>query len=117
MSSDTHPYPSAAEFERSLSMIQRELDAETQRSREQKNSQTDALKDRTQIVEDCLTRAKNYYLKKEWVRAFAEWDKVCSFLEEGDEFRKKITSLKESHENLSKVNREVVEIKGILNQR
>ena len=110
------PQP-AAELERTLSLIQAELETETRKSQEQKISQNDALKDREQAVEDCLARAKGHYLKKEWARAFAEWDKVCAYLPEQDEFRKKITALKESHKNLTKVNRELAEIKGILNQR
>ena len=105
------------DLDRTFALIHQELETETQRAREQKNSQNDSLKDREQAVLDCLARAKNHYLKKEWSRAFAEWDKVCAFLPEQDEFRKKVSGLKESHENLVKVNREVAEIKGILNQR
>ncbi len=100
-----------------LSSIQSEIDAEIQKSQNQKNDQNNALKDRPQIVEDCLARARNYYAKKEWARAFAEWDRVCAFLTEEDGFRQKIALLKESHENLAKVNRELVDVKGILNQR
>lgn len=105
------------DLDRTFALIHQELEAETQKSREQKNNQNDALKDREQAVQDCLARAKNHYLKKEWGRAFSEWGKVCAFLPEQDEFRKKIDFLKESHENLAKVNREVAEIKTILNQR
>lgn len=103
----------AAELERTFSLIQQELESETKKSSEQK----DALKNYEQAVEGCLARAKNYYTKKEWARAFAEWDKVCTFLPEQEEFRKKVALLKESHENLTKVNRELVEIKEILNRR
>ena len=42
---------------------------------------------------------------------------MCVFLDEGDEFRKKVQALKESHANLLKVNRELLDIKQILNSR
>ncbi len=104
-------------LEKTLSLVQQELNVELQKSQDQKNSQGDALQNREQLAQECLARAKSYYSKKEWTRAFAEWDKVCVFLDEREEFRSKIASLKESHENLDKVNRELAEIKAILNQR
>ncbi len=115
--SNVPQFQPAAELERTLSLIQRELETETQKSQQQENNPIDSLKNREQIIEECLSRARNYYIKKEWPRAFAEWDKVCAFLAEGDEFLKKIAALKASHENLAKVNRELAEIKGILSQR
>lgn len=107
----------SADLETVFSHIQEELETQTQRSLEQKNSLNDSLREREQTVEDCLARARNHYVKKEWTRAFAEWDKICALLPDQDEFRKKVTALKESHENLVRVNREIAEIKGVLSQR
>ena len=102
---------------KTLSALQREFQAETSKLQQQHSGLSNASPGLEQIVEEHLTRAKNFYKKKEWANAFAEWDRACAFLEEKDEFRKKLSALKESHDNLIQVNREVVEIKQVLNQR
>ena len=107
----------AAEFERTLTALQREFHSEIHKAQQLKSSQQEAFTDREKAVQDHLARAGEFYKKKEWARAFEEWAQVCAFLNEGDEFRRKVAALKESHENLVKVNRELAEIKGILNQR
>ena len=111
------PTEPAAEFERTLSALQRQFHTEIHKTQQQKSSYQDAVPNRDQVVEGHLSKARDFYRKKEWARAFAEWDQVCAFLEESDDFRKRVTALRESHENLMKVNREVIEIKGVLSQR
>jgi hypothetical protein len=102
---------------KTLSALQREFQAETSKLQQQRSNLSNALPGREQIVEEHLNRAKNFYKKKEWASAFSEWDQACAYLIDQDEFRKKVDALKESHDNLIKVNREVVEIKQALNQR
>ena len=102
---------------KTLSALQREFQAETSKLQQQRSGLSNAMPGREQIVEEHLTRARNFYKRKEWANAFAEWDQACAYLEESDEFRRKLTALKESHDNLVQVNREVVEIKQVLNQR
>jgi hypothetical protein len=104
-------------LERTFSLVQQDLEFAIQKSQEQKTRQNNVLRNHEQMVGDCLARAQNYYNKKEWAQAFAEWEKVCSFLAAEDDFRKKIIMLKQSHENLEKVNGELAEIKKILNRR
>ena len=102
---------------KTLSALQREFQAETSKLQQQHSTLSNAVPGREQIVEEHLDRAKNFYKKKDWTSAFAEWDQACAHLEDADEFRKKVMALRESHDNLVKVNREVVEIKQVLNQR
>lgn len=72
---------------------------------------------REKIIAESLENAKAYYKRKEYARAFNEWERVCTALGGGEEFRAKIRALRDSHENLAKVSRELAEIKQILNQR
>src|SRR5258708_1899894 len=102
---------------KTLSELNREFLSETSKLQQQRSDLSDAVPNRQKVVEEHLTRAKNFYKKREWANAFAEWDQACIFLEQSDEFRKKVTALRESHDNLIKVNRELVEIKQVLNQR
>ena len=104
------------EFRKSLEEASRQVGLElqeAQRSRIDPNS----LDERSKVVTECLETAKNYYKKKEYARAFMEWERACAALGGGEEFRAKIRALRESHENLSKAARELIEIKQVLNQR
>ena len=105
------------DIQEEISFLEREFQSELSKAQQKRAALSDAIPNRSKLTEEHLARARDFYKKKEWARAFHEWDQVCALLEEGDEFRKKVAVLRESHENLNKVNQELAEIKGILNQR
>ena len=74
------------------------------------------IREREKILFEALSNAKNFYKKKEYSRAFSEWERACTVLD-NEEFRWKVRALKESHENLAKANRELVDIKQSLTRR
>ena len=94
-----------------------DLQSEFSRIQQEKLKLSEAIPGRQKAAEEHLSRARNFYKKKEWSRAFSEWEAVCAYLDEGDEFRRRVSLLRESHDNLAKVNRELVEIKEILAKR
>ena len=105
------------ELAETLSTLQREFQSEISRTQQEKLRLSAAVPGRQKTAEEHLTRARAFYKRKEWARAFSEWDAVCAFLSDGDEFRKKIALLRESHDNLAGVHRELAEIKEILSKR
>ncbi len=104
------------EFRKTLEDAGRQVGREIQES-QRLQIDPSSIGTREKIVAESLENAKAYYKRKEYARAFNEWDRVCTALGGGEEFRSKIRALRDSHENLAKVNRELAEIKQILNQR
>lgn len=105
------------DLQKTLTEAQAEVSQQLDIAQTLKKDPEAALKEREDAVHEALLKAKSLYQKKEYGRAFAEWEKVCAFLGERDEFRSKIRALKESHENLLKVNQELLEIKEVIRQR
>ena len=105
------------DLQKILTEAQVEVSQQLDITRELKTDPEAALKEREDAVRDASTKAKNFYQKKEYGRAFAEWEKICSFLRENDAFRSKVRELKQSHENLLRVNQELLEIKEVIRQR
>lgn len=104
------------ELRRTLEDAGRQLTREFQEAQKQKIDPA-SINARERIVSESLESARNYYRKKEYARAFNEWERVCTALGGGEEFRTRIRALRESHENLARVLRESAEIKQLLNQR
>jgi hypothetical protein len=94
-----------------------DLQTETSRIQQEKLRLSEAVPGRQQAAQEHLARARAFYKKKEWARAFSEWDAVCAYLDESDPFRQRLALLRESHANLAKVQRELGEIKEILSKR
>ena len=105
------------ELEKTISTLQQEVQDDLSKVQMQKAVQLAALPGREKTMQQHLTRARDLYAKKDWAAAFAEWDKACALLDEGHEFLKQVTSLRESHENLMHANSELAEVREILQQR
>jgi hypothetical protein len=105
------------EFQRTLGHVGAQVARELREADVLRQDPETVLRDREKAIADALEKAKALYKKKEYGRAFAEWDRVCAYLGETEDFRLKVRVLKESHENLVKVNRELVEVREVLNQR
>ena len=105
------------DLQKTLEEAGRQISSELREAERLKNGLEVGAPDREKVVSESLEKAKNYYKKKYYARAFAEWERACSVLDARDDFRRKVRELKESHENLAKVNRELVEIREALSQR
>ncbi len=105
------------ELQRALEEAGQQVSVELREAETLKANPEATIREREQIVSESLQNANSFYKKKEYARAFIEWERACSALGAGDEFRRKVRALKESHENLVKVNRELVEIRQALTQR
>ncbi len=105
------------ELQRTLEEATRQVSRELHDAETLKADPEAAIREREQIVFESLQNASIFYKKKEYTRAFVEWDRACNALGANDEFRRRVRALKESHENLVKVNRELVEIRQALNTR
>ena len=105
------------ELQKTLEESARQISGELREAELLKADPEAVIRAREQIVSESLQNANNFYKKKEYSRAFIEWERACNALGAGEEFRNRVRALKESHENLLKVNREVAEIRQALNQR
>ena len=75
------------------------------------------LEEQKRYLDEALEKAKNFYRKKEYGKAFSEWDKVCFSLGENDEFKKRVRHLKSSHENLIRANEELAQVRQAMAER
>ena len=105
------------ELQRALEEAGRQVSVELREAETLKANPEAIIREREQIVSESLQNANSFYKKKEYSRAFIEWERACNAMTAGDEFRHKVRALKESHENLVKVNRELVDIRLALTQR
>jgi hypothetical protein len=105
------------DFRKTLKDAEIHVNLQMEEARRLKSDPELVLRERENTVADALSIAKHFYQKKEYNRAFEEWERVCFFLDENDPFPKKIRELRTSHENLFKVNQELQEIKKVLHQR
>ena len=105
------------ELQRTLEEAGRQVGRELREAATLQANPEVTIREREQVVSESLQNAAAYYKKKEYTRAFIEWERACNALGAGEELRAKIRALKESHDNLSKVNRELADIRMALNQR
>ena len=108
---------SLEELQRALEEAGRQVSVDLREAETLKTNPEATIREREQIISESLQNANGFYKKKEYARAFIEWERACNVLTAGDEFRHKVRALKESHENLVKVNRELVDIRLALTQR
>ena len=105
------------ELQKTLEEAGRQVSRDLREAETLKSNPESTIREREQIVSESLQNANTFYKKKEYARAFIEWERACTALGAGEEFRRRVRALKESHENLAKVNRELVDIRQALNQR
>jgi len=105
------------ELQRTLEEAARQVGRDLREAETLKTNPEATIREREQIVSESLQNANAFYKKKEYARAFVEWERACSALGAGEDFRYRVRALKESHENLAKVNRELVDIRQALSQR
>ncbi len=104
-------------FQKTLSDLYEKVSREFQSAQSQRNEQDRMLGDAPQVVQELLDRAKSYYGKKEYTRAFTAWENVCSYLPEGDAFRRTVVSLRDSHSNLERAQRELNAVREDIQSR
>lgn len=106
-----------AEIEGPLQEISRDIQNELADAARLKADPETALADHQRMVREALEKAKRHYKKKDYPRAFGEFEKVCAALPEEDPFRRRIRDLKEAHANLIKANEELSQIRSMIAQR
>lgn len=104
-------------FQKTLEELDQKVSREFQAAQSQQNDQNRMLGAAPQVVQELLERAKNYYSKKEYTRAFNAWENVCSYLPQGDAFRRTVISLRESHGNLERAQKELTEVRDDIHSR
>lgn len=109
--------PDIEDFQRTLEEAGRQISRELQEAEKVRSDPEKTVQDRERTVAEALENAKHFYKRKEYGRAFTEWERACSAMGSPEEFRRKVRALRESHENLVKVTRELAEIRDVLNQR
>lgn len=108
--------PHLEDLQKTLEEAGRQVGRELQEAERLRIDPETVIRQREQVLFESLKSAKDYYKKKEYARAFFEWERACSVLE-NDEFLRKVRALKESHENLLRANRELVETRQALHKR
>ena len=107
----------AGEMDHSLEEAARQIQTDLESAARIKNDPEAALAEREKTARTSLEKARAFYKKKDYARAFAEWEKVCSGLGDQDEFKKRLRQLRSSHENLIKANEELGQIKDLMAKR
>ena len=105
------------ELQKTLEEAGRQVSRDLREAETLKSNPESSIREREQIVSESLQNANTFYKKKEYARAFVEWERACNALGASEEFRRRVRALKESHENLAKVNRELVDVRQALSQR
>jgi hypothetical protein len=105
------------EYQRTLEEAGRQVRYDLEEALKIQADPVKAVQERERTVRESLDRARVYYRNKEYTRAFVEWDRACLAMGAADEFKAKLRALKDSHENLNRVNRELAETRQALSQR